>query len=194
MSKKWQWEKIKVADRQPEVLDCPFCNIRISTIPFNSLLNTELGIYRCHVHHCVECGMPLILGINKKILFPLQRLPFNTVGCLPPQIESLYDECRRTIASECFTASIALARTLIMYVAVDLGADERKDFTHYIEYLKKEGYISQKAAVGWVDQIRKQGNRTIHQIVECTAEEANSVLKFLMHLLIQVYELPNDVR
>ena len=193
MSKEWKWEKIKAVNRQPEVLDCPFCNIRISTLPFNSLLNTELGVYRCHVHHCVECGMPLILGINKKILFPPQRLPFNPVGFLPHQIESLYNECRKTLGNQCFLSSIILARTAIMYVAVDLGAHEKERFIYYINYLEREGHIAPRARA-WVDQIREIGNKTIHEIVEVTDEEANLVLKFLMHLLIQIYELPNDVR
>lgn len=193
MSKKWKWEKTKAVDRQPEVLDCPFCSIRILTLPFNSLLNTELGVYRCHVHHCVECGMPLVLGINKKIIQLPQTLPLNDVQALPEKIESLYIECRKTLANQCFLSSITLARTAIMYIAVDFGCEEGRNFAYYINYLESEGHIAPRSRI-WVDQIREIGNRTIHEIVDVTDEEANLVLKFLMHLLIQVYELPNDVR
>ena len=193
MSEKWKWEKTKAVNRQPEVLDCPYCNIRISTLPFNSLLNTELGVYRCHVHHCVACGMPLVLGINKKIIQPPLLLPFEDVQALPEKIESLYNECRKTLANHCFLSSITLARTLVMYVAVDLGAPEKERFIYYINYLEREGHIAPRARA-WVDQIRNIGNKTIHEIVDFSKEEASLVLKFLMHLLIHVYELPNDVR
>ncbi len=85
-----------------------------------------------------------------------------------------------------------LARTMIMHIAADKGAKAGKSFEFYVNHLVDEGFISPHAR-GWVDKIRNLGNKYVHRLDEATKEDAELTLKFIMYLLIYVYQLPNEV-
>lgn len=83
-----------------------------------------------------------------------------------------------------------VSRTLLMYIAVDKGADVGKRFVEYIDFLEVNGYIgSQNKA--WVDKIRKIGNKYTHEMGMATQEDADKVIVFIKQLLGNLYEMPH---
>ena len=75
-----------------------------------------------------------------------------------------------------------VSRTLLMYIAVDKGADVGKRFVEYIDFLEMNGYIgSQNKA--WVDKIRKIGNKYTHEMGMATQEDADKVTLLFLPLL-----------
>lgn len=137
--------------------------------------------------------MPIIIGLDGQVIPQSQVLPFDDVRYLPVRIEKLYNECRKSFGNECFHATIMVARSLLMHVAVDKGAASNLKFIQYIDYLETEGYISSHNR-NWVDKIRVLGNQYIHELDEATTEEANKVMIFIKQLLGNVYEMPELAR
>ena len=74
-----------------------------------------------------------------------------------------------------------IARTLLMHIAVEQGAEEGLPFARYVTYLDEKGYIPPNGKK-WVDYIRTSGNVANHEIVT-----------FLSTLLLVIYELPNSL-
>lgn len=189
MNNELKWERIKVKEKNVYRNTCPFCNTTVLSSE-TRLSDIETGVIKYQICKCLNCCMPVTLGLDKEIIPKSQHLPFQSVKHIPDNINKLYTECRKTYANECFHSCILLARTIIMYIAVDLDAEKGKSFLFYINYLEEEGHIA-KNAKKWVDKIREHGNRSVHTLEDITMEDADLVLKFLMHLLINVYELPN---
>lgn len=80
--------------------------------------------------------MPVIIGLDGKIIPQSQLLPYEDVRFLPPNVEKLYNECRKCFLNECYHSVIMVSRTLLMYIAVDKGADVGKRFVEYIDFWK----------------------------------------------------------
>lgn len=133
--------------------------------------------------------MPIIIGIDGKIIPQSQFLPFEEVHYLPPNIEKLYNECRKCHLNECYHSVIMVSRSLLMHIAVDKGASDGKSFAAYIDYLEINGYIGIQNKQ-WVDKIRTIGNKYVHQLDEATKEDASKVILFLKQLLGNLYEMP----
>lgn len=85
-----------------------------------------------------------------------------------------------------------VARTIIMYIGVDKGADSGKSFQYYIDFLFDKQYIPINSKE-WGDKIRLLGNGAVHKIEIRTESEAMIAIKFLMYLLKIIYELPNEI-
>ena len=133
--------------------------------------------------------MPVIIGLDGKIIPQSQLLPFEDVKYLPPSIEKLYNECRKCFLNECYHSVVMVSRSLLMHICVDKGDDPGKSFAQYINYLEEHGYIgSQNKA--WVDKIRTIGNKYVHEMDEATADDAEKVIKFIKQLLGNLYEMP----
>lgn len=191
--KEWKWEKVKARERKEFTLYCPYCATRVRAESDTRIFDPESGSIKYHIHKCPECFMPIIIGLDGNIIPQSQVLPFEDVRYLPVRIEKLYNECRKSYGNECFHATIMVARSLLMHVAVDKGATSNLKFIQYIDYLETEGYIS-KHNRNWVDKIRVMGNQYIHELDEATCEEANTVMIFIKQLLGNVYEMPELAR
>ncbi len=191
--KEWKWEKVKARERNEVTLHCPYCATRVRAQSDTRIFDVDSGSIKYHIHKCPECFMPIIIGLDGKVIPQSQVLPFEDVRYLPDRIEKLYNECRKSFGNECFHATIMVARSLLMHVAVNKGASSNLRFIQYIDYLETEGYISSHNR-NWVDQIRVMGNQYIHELDEATNEEANKVMIFIKQLLGNVYEMPELAR
>lgn len=187
--KEWTWEKVKPKERAEKTFCCPYCNVKVRATSDTRIFDADTGAIKYQIFKCPECYMPVTIGMDGEIIPPSQFLPFDDIQFLPTKIEKMYCECRKSFLNDCFYSVIMVARTMIMYIAADLGAETNLRFIEYIDYLEKEGYISRHNRT-WVDKIRKLGNQYIHQLDEATKEEAELAIVFIMHLLINVYELP----
>lgn len=190
--KEWKWEKVKAKEKKEVTLYCPYCATRVRAESDTRIFDVESGSIKYHIHKCPECFMPIIIGLDGNIIPQSQFLPFNDVEYLPDIIGKMYFECRKCFSNECYHSVTMLARTMIMHIAADKGAKAGKSFEFYVNHLVDEGFISPHAR-GWVDKIRNLGNKYVHRLDEATKEDAELTLKFIMYLLIYVYQLPNEV-
>jgi len=75
-----------------------------------------------------------------------------------------------------------------MHIAVDKGTEEGKDFTYYIDFLQKEGYITDTMRI-WIDSIRTNGNDSTHKLKKPEKDHCTTSLWFTTQLLRIVYEM-----
>jgi len=102
---------------------------------------------------------------------------------------SLHNEIRDATAAGANTAAVLAARKVLMHIAVELGADEGKNFTVYVDYLVDNHYAPPNSK-SWVDKIRQVGNEANHEIVIMGPTEAANIIKFIEMLLLFNYEFP----
>ena len=187
--KEWTWEAVKKKDAPRKTIACPYCNVTVKATSNTRIVDVATGAIKYHIHKCPECFMPVIIGLDGKIIPQSQLLPFEDVRFLPASIEKLYNECRKCYLNECYHSVIMVSRSLLMHVAVDKGDVAGNSFAAYIDYLENNGFIgSQNKA--WVDKIRTIGNKYVHQLDEATEDDAKKVILFIKQLLGNLYEMP----
>ena len=186
--KEWTWKAIPKKEMTAKTITCPYCGVRVQAGSTTRIVDTATGAIKYQIHKCPECFMPVIIGLDGKIIPQSQLLPYEDVRFLPPNVEKLYNECRKCFLNECYHSVIMVSRTLLMYIAVDKGADVGKRFVEYIDFLEVNGYIgSQNKA--WVDKIRKIGNKYTHEMG--MAKQEDKVIVFIKQLLGNLYEMPH---
>jgi len=191
--KEWNWVNLKKKDISTKTITCPYCNVRVQAESNTRIIDAETGAIKYHIHKCPECFMPVIIGLDGKIIPQSQILPFDDVRYLPASIEKLYIECRKCYLNECYHSVLMVARTLLMHVAVDKGDNTGKSFAQYISYFETNGFIGSQNKE-WVDKIRTIGNKYVHQLDEATSEDAQKVITFIKQLLGNLYEMPQLAR
>ncbi|MCL6426390.1 DUF4145 domain-containing protein [Bacillus subtilis] len=140
---------------------------------------------------CPNCNFPTFLAHSGEEQVPPPRKG-KSIDHLPEEIDKIYTEIRECYSQNAYTASVLLARKILMNVAVHLGAQEDKNFYYYVGYLDTEGYIP-KNSKGWVDIIRKKGNEATHELPDITKKDAEDVLAFTEMLLRILYEFPAKI-
>lgn len=180
----WEnWKDYKTIP--PKEFICGFCANKIgSNIGFFHSQDVNARIYICS-----NCGLPNFFYVNKQYPGPLMG---REIKNLPDDVKEVYFEIKESIKNRCFTAALLLGRKLIMHLAVNIAkAKEGENFTDYIDYLQKSGYIPPNANK-WLDYIRSLGNEKNHEIKMGNSEEVEKILKFVEVLLIFIYEFPAE--
>lgn len=192
------WHTRGADDPVTQECTCPFCNLRIAgriqhIIVFSGWLPGMGNIHedKYYVLQCPSCGRPLVYDISEQKTFPFAKA-MNPVKHLPEKVERVYNEVRSAIGAGCYTAAVILARTAINHIAVDKGAEENRSFQYYVNYLVNSHFVPPNAH-GWVDRIRQIANESVHDLEVWERDDAEIIGKFLMYLLIFVYELPASI-
>lgn len=107
---------------------------------------------------------------------------------LPAEVAEAYEEARRCMSVNAFTAAEALCRKILMHVAVDKGAKEGDTFVSYIDHLAKQGYVTPPMKE-WVNLIKKHGNEANHRLEPPERQRAEGTVYFTAQLLRTVYEM-----
>ena len=170
-------------------LTCGYCGRTVA--PDTGFCIKQNAYPSVYVYKCPYCNNPIIYNRQTQESIPGEPFGHN-VKNLPEKIQMLYDECRTCYANQCYTSSQMIARTLLMYIAVEQGAAVGMRFAAYIEYLDSNGYIPPQGKA-WVDYIRRSGNGANHEIVIKEREETKKVLTFLSSLLLFIYDLPAEM-
>jgi len=166
---------------------CGYCDKEVA--PNKGYYCKEGNVYkRAVIGICPNCNLPTVLDASGEMQAPSPRKGKN-VDHLPTEIDKLYQEIRGCYSQNAYTASVLLARKILMNVSVYLGADEDKRFQYYVDYLDTEGYIPRNSK-GWVDIIRKKGNEATHELPDINKKDAEDVLAFTEMLLKIIYEFP----
>ena len=124
--------------------------------------------------------------VNNNVITPMPFLGDDIQGLEDP-IKGAYEEARKSLSSQSNTACVLICRKILMHVAVDKGAPQRKQFADYVEYLVEQGHITPTMRA-WVDKIRDLGNVATHEIPSPDDETTNVALTFTTLLLKNVYE------
>lgn len=138
---------------------------------------------------CSHCHAPNIFVENKPLIAPLEG---KIIKKLPPNIEEVYDEIRKTMQISAYTSCAMLMRKLLMHISVEEGADEGKTFQFYIEYMENNGIILKKTKP-LVDKIRTTGNEATHKIANATEDEVKNLFKLVEIILQTTYEFNEDI-
>ncbi len=174
---------------KPNEIMCGYCG---NVIAPNTGYIIRGGYYViAYIYKCPHCANPIIYFTDEDTTIP-GKLFGRDIKNLPDNIQSLYSECRICYANQCYTASQMIARTLLMHIAVEQGAEVGKKFVQYVDYLEAHGFIPPNGK-SWVDCIRTSGNVANHEIAIKEKEETEKVILFLSALLLFIYELPNKV-
>lgn len=144
---------------------------------------TDVG----RIHICSSCNGPSFFFADKQVS-PLPKIG-ESIGFLPDNVASLYEEARNCSSAGAYTASVLCCRKILMNAAVGLGAAEGLKFIEYVNYLSSKGYIPPNSTK-WIDQIRTTGNIATHEIKLIPKQESDKILKFTEMLLRIVHELP----
>jgi hypothetical protein len=115
--------------------------------------------------------------------------PFGPlVEGLPENVKEAYSEARRCMTVNSFAAAELICRKILLHVAVEKGAKEKISFEDCITHLENEGYVTPPMK-GWVDLIRKHGNKATHELASPNREQAESTVMFTAELLRLIYEM-----
>lgn len=110
------------------------------------------------------------------------------VQSLPPDINQLWQESRRSMAAGAPTAATMICRKLLMNVAEKKGAKKNQTFASYVDWLSANGYIPPDGKA-WVEKIKDAGNEANHELPNVDQAKATEVMKFTQYLLTFVFEL-----
>ena len=182
---KFSYEGAKTLVTTPLV--CGYCGEHVAPSRGYCISMGERDV--AYIYVCPHCKNPIIYFTADKETIPGAKFG-REVKSLPEGIQALYDECRTCYANQCYTSAQMIARTLLMHIAVEQGADPSLPFVKYVSYLDDNGYIPPNGKK-WVDFIRTSGNVANHEIIIKEKDETEKVITFLSTLLLVIYELPN---
>ena len=178
---KWHY----IQDVESKSYRCGFCGHGVASAtgyPDKASSNRVIRI-------CPHCENPTFFGNGVQVP---KVAPGNEVAYLPESVNQLYKEARNCVSVQAYTSSVLSCRKLLMNIAVSQGAEEGKNFFHYVEFLANNGYIPPNGR-GWVDHIRKRGNEATHEIVVMSQDVAEELISFVEMLLKFIYEFPAKV-
>jgi len=137
---------------------------------------------------CPSCSHASVWHKDSNEIIPGSLIGRKLNG-LPPIVEVVYEEARRTFSVSAYTACELLCRKILMNIAVEKGAEENKTFQYYIEYLERENFIT-PGIKEWADKIRTNGNDATHEIDTPDKIRSKSTFLFTEQLLTIIYEMP----
>jgi Domain of unknown function (DUF4145) len=110
---------------------------------------------------------------------------------LPADLDEIYTEARNCMSVNAFVPAVLTARTILMHVAVEQGAEAGLPFGAYVQHLVAGGFVPPNATK-WVNHIRQKGNEAAHKIDLMTRDDAEKVLRFVEMILLFIYEYPTE--
>ena len=158
---------------------CYFCN---KTVASSVGYDGSVG----YIHICPHCNRPTYF-YGGRIQVP-KPLPLSPVTGVEDNVRDLFEEARKCISTESYTAVAMLCRKLLMNIAVDQGAKKNKKFQEYVEYIQEENLVS-KNAKELLTEIKDIGNDANHEISQVSEEQANQIIKFINEVIRQIYRV-----
>ena len=178
------------SDLPSQLITCGYCGRDVAPHIGYIINYTDRSTKRAgYIYQCPHCKNPIFYFLETGETVPGPNYG-REIKNLPENIQSLYNECRTCYANQCYTSAQMIARTLLMHIAVEQGADPGLPFVKYVSYLDDNGYIPPNGKK-WVDFIRASGNVANHEIIIKEKDETEKVITFLSTLLLVIYELPN---
>lgn len=182
------WQNLQGVHNQSFI--CGFCGVHVSSTLGMNLIGPPNNQPVGGVYICPNCKGPNFLGQHGQYPSPALGRPVEHV---PDDLNTLYEEARRSTSQNCYTGAVLLCRKILMHIAVEVGAPEGLSFIEYVKYLSDQNYVPPNGR-HWVDYIRKKGNEANHEILLMEQTDANDLLIFIEMLLKFIYEFPNMIQ
>ncbi len=160
-------------------LKCKYCNKEVTGFVVASLRNIRWLL-------CPSCRNGFVRS-EENIIYPVVSYGPKIEG-LSKEVDDAYQEARNCFSIGAYTSVELMCRNILMYVSVEKGAEENKNFVYYLEYLRKKELIT-KSITKWADLIRDHGNKAAHLLEKPNKERAESTLMFTIELLKLIYEM-----
>ena len=115
------------------------------------------------------------------------------VNHLPSDVESSWQEARRSYSAGAYTACVLMCRKLLMHMACDkAGTKEGSNFTTCIDDLIASNELP-KSHEPALNSIRQSGNAGTHKLEAITESEAATTISVTEQCLRNLYELPAKI-
>lgn len=182
----YTWKDAK--EKKSHGYRCGYCSEQVSSSKGFQSVNNSQAI-NGHIYICTVCGRPSFFPSRGQGSQVPGSLIGDKVSIQDNSVQKIYDEARQAASVESYTAVVLCCRKLLMHIGVSKGADENKNFVHYVDYLFSNHYLPPDAK-DWVDHIRTKGNEANHEIVIMKKEDAEDLITFCEMLLKTLYEFP----
>jgi hypothetical protein len=149
--------------------------------------------YHPFLYVCHFCTRPTFFDAETRQQWPGASFGNDVLNISDENVQRLYNEARRCITTNSFTASVMCSRKLLMNIAVSKGATKNQSFAKYVDYLSDSNYIP-AGSKDWVDHIRSKGNDANHEIAVMKREDAEELISFSEMLLKLIYEFPARIK
>lgn len=206
----WQWgEQGEITELPALEYVCGFCHLQVGST--KGIFGFKRGQLETRMAADTQ-GMGKLVAIKDKstrrayicpncerisywedgrILWPSPQVGTD-VPSLPAEIEQVYTEIRGAAGYKLNRSVLLLARSLLMHVAVGLGAPQKKTFQYYVEFFDEQHHIPANAK-GWVQWIKDVGNESAHDITGVSDEIVSGVLSLVELLLRNIYSAPQAI-
>lgn len=176
-----------LTDVTPHTFKCGYCSRDVgSNKGFSGMDHTRA--IQPHIYVCPICYQPTYFRSDLNLQIPGN--PFgDPVDHLSKHVATVYEEARRCMAVNAYTAATMLCRKLLMNIAVEKGAKEGDSFASYVDYLKNNGFVPQ-GVESWVKEVKEKGNVANHEVAPVDKSESEDIINFLEMLLKFIYEFP----
>ncbi len=190
-SSKCEWENVfQIVSRE---YTCYFCNKLVaSDRGYRSRDLNSRSVYN-YICICPHCTIPTTFtySVNTKIFTQVPKpLPLSSITGVKDDVKDLFEEVRRCMSTESYTAVAMICRKLLMNIAVDHGAEKNQQFQIYVEYIQKENLVS-KSATELLKKIKNIGNDANHEIPQVSKAQANLILQLTNEVINQIYRVKN---
>ena len=183
----WDWHDLSKG--KSIEYTCAYCGREVAVsngwISIRKIERTERSRYIRICHHCSHATY----FDDSRQQYPAPSFG-EPIQKIVDDVGRLYDEARRAFSVNSFTAVVLCCRVLLMHIAVDHEAETGKTFAYYVDYLRDNNIVPQRAKA-WVDSIRGVGNIANHKIILIDKDKAESTLRFTEMLLKLAYEYPS---
>ena len=167
---------------------CYNCGVLVAS---NELFYTNDGYNHRNgmIYICPHCNAPNVFDAWEDR--PEAQYYGEDVKKLPETILSVYNEIRKCIGVNAYTAATMMLRKILMNFAVENGAKEGDSFHNYVQWLCKEGYVH-KLNHKQAEAIKKLGNKSNHKIESINKEDCLNIFNFVVHFLKSNYEFADE--
>ena len=190
MSLKYNW--VNLSDIASTKYVCGYCGSPLASNKGYSAIDRSNSITRRFIYICHQCEKPTFFDENNyQTPGAIYGNKVNDISI--SEIERLYEEARKCISCNAYTASVLCCRKLLMNIAVAKTAKEGQSFIEYVQFLSDKGFVPPDGKE-WVDHIRKKGNEATHEISIMKKEDAEELIDFIEMILKFIYEFPAIIK
>lgn len=145
------------------------------------------------IYICPACNEPTYFREWSDYHVPNEMYGDDVAEIKDENIARMYNEARRCMSVDAFTASVMCSRKILMQIAVRKGAKIGLTFTEYVEFLINN-HFAPIDAKEWISDIRKTAGQANHELRIMTRKESEDLIDFNSLLLKIIFEYPERVK
>ncbi len=188
------WQNLQNIESKKYI--CGYCGNAVASAQgwLSKMHNPDTGqsgngptIYICH-----HCDRPTFFDTGES-QYPGAPFGSPIAHITSTEVAELYTESIDCMKVNAYTASVICSRKILMYIAVNKGAEENLKFEEYIDFLDNKGYVPPDGKE-WVERIKDKGDEPNYQIRMMNREDTEILITFVGMLLKFIYEFPGMLK